>query len=70
MEKKRKYNLIIGADNKGNVYESTDSKEEFISWLERDGFTESEIEKIFSKVLDNYTICSYNYMDFTMNLDN
>ena len=70
MGKKRKYNLIIGADNKGNVYESTDSKEEFISWLERDGFTESEIERIFSEALDNYTICSYNYMDFTMNLDN
>lgn len=70
MGKKRKYNLIIGADSKGNVYESTDSKEEFISWLKRDGFTESEIKKIFSKTLDNYTICSYNYMDFTMNLDN
>lgn len=70
MGKKRKYNLIIGADSKGNVYESTDNKEEFIFWLERDGFTESEIKKIFSKTLDNYTICSYNYMDFTMNLDN
>lgn len=70
MREKRKYNLIIGADSKGDVYESTDNKEEFISWLERDGFTESEIKKIFSKPLDNYIICSYNYMDFTMNLDN